>query len=153
MQGARSPAWLCAQQPAFRTALTVLGRAALPKHTPAPAARVIPRGGDLRNVTQPWAALCFAPKILQGHYTSYLSGIHLLKPLEVTLSPPEPARRQNLLWRKTGRDRAAWRSQCHSERSTRVWEGSLMLGLGGTPQVPSTYVHPNTDAKPLRTFR
>lgn len=124
-------------------------------HPPATAASVIPKvGGYMRNITQPWAVLWFAPKILQGHYASFLPQIHLLSALEgPCLSPLEPAKRLCLLSRNTRIDGVAWRrSSCHSKRRSGVWKGSLVLESGGTPEVSSSYrnIHTQTPMQNLK---
>lgn len=110
-------------------------------HPPATAASVIPKvGGYMRNITQPWAVLWFAPKILQGHYVSFLSQIHLLSALEGHAVSTWTCK-ETLLALKKNKDR--WcgleRCPCHSKRRAGVWKDSLVLGSGGNPEVSSSY--------------
>lgn len=122
-------------------------------HTPATAASVIPKvGGYMRNITQPWAVLWFAPKILQGHYTSFPPQIHLLSASKAIVSLLEPAR--FTLEENNDRWHDLEKIPLSQTQEDQCVEGILSAGTRMDPrstQLLWKYLHSNTNKKPQRT--
>lgn len=124
---------------------------------PATAASIFPKvGGYMRNTTQPWAVLWFAPKILQGHYATFLPQIHLLSALEGH-SVSTRTCKETVFAFEENRDR--WcvleKISLSQRGEDHHVEGLLSAGIRRDPkstQLLWKYLHPNTSAKPQRAF-